>query len=91
MECDLISRAALYKAWDALDKTQDPNLLIDAMIKVTQDASAVDAIEVVRCRDCKFWTGTQDCLQGKCLLTGEYPTGAWYCANGKINEVESDV
>ena len=44
---DLISRAALYKAWDALDKTQDPNLLIDAMIRETQDAPAVDA-ELVR-------------------------------------------
>lgn len=44
---DLISRAALYRAWDALDKTQDPNLLIDAMIRETQDAPAVDAEPVI--------------------------------------------
>ena len=40
---DLVSREALYRAWDALDETQDANLLIDAMIKATQDAPAVDA------------------------------------------------
>lgn len=43
MDNDLISRSALYKAWDALDETQDANLLIDAMIKAAQDAPAVDA------------------------------------------------
>ena len=47
MENDLISRDALYKAWDALDETQDANLLIDAMIKATQDALAVDAEPVI--------------------------------------------
>lgn len=43
MNNDLISRAALFEAWDSLDETQDANLLIDAMIKETQDAPAVDA------------------------------------------------
>lgn len=55
MDNDMISRSALYKAWDALDETQDANLLIDAMIKAAQDAPDVDAVEVVRCRDCKHW------------------------------------
>ena len=40
---DLISRKALYKAWDKLDETQDPQLLIDEMIRATQDLPAVDA------------------------------------------------
>lgn len=40
---DLISRKALYNAWDALDETQDPQLLIDEMIRATQDLPAVDA------------------------------------------------
>lgn len=80
---DLISRSALFKAWDALDKTQDPNLLIDAMIRETQDAPAVDAVDVVRCKDCENWTKMHDSAQGKCWLTGDYPTGSWYCANGR--------
>ena len=47
MDNDLISRAALFKAWDALDETQDANLFIDAMMKATQDAPAVDAEPVI--------------------------------------------
>lgn len=43
MNNDLISRSALFNTWDALDETQDPNLLVDAMIKATQEAPAVDA------------------------------------------------
>lgn len=44
---DLISRYALFKAWDLLDETQDANLLIDAMIRETQDAHAVDAEPII--------------------------------------------
>lgn len=82
MNNDLISRTELFKAWLLIEETQDMNLLVDAMVKVTVDAPAVDAMQVVRCRDCEWWTVTQDSLQGKCLLTGEYPAGGWYCANG---------
>ena len=82
MKNDLISRTELFKAWLLIEETQDMNLLVDAMVKETVDAPAVDAMEVVRCRDCMWWTEVQDSLQGKCLLTGEYPAGGWYCANG---------
>lgn len=41
---DLISRKALFKAWDGLsDEIKDKDLLIDEMIRRTQDAEAVDA------------------------------------------------
>lgn len=82
MNNDLISRTELFKAWLLIEETQDMNLLVDAMVKETVDAPAVDAVQVVRCRDCMWWAVTQDSLQGKCLLTGEYPAGGWYCANG---------
>lgn len=82
MNNDLISRTELFKAWLLIEETKDMNLLVDAMVKETVDAPAVDALQVVRCRDCMWWTVTQDSLQGKCLLTGEYPAGGWYCANG---------
>ena len=64
MKGDLISRAALYKAWDALDKTQDPNLLIDAMIRETQDAPAVDA-EPVRHGE---WRRYPECGVTRCSV-----------------------
>ena len=59
--------------------------------EISENVAQLEEAHVVRCRDCDFWMGTQDYLQGKCLLTGEYPTGAWYCANGKIKEAESDA
>lgn len=45
-----------------------------------------DFVEVVRCKDCEWWTKQKDSLQGRCGLNGTYPTGNWYCANGKQKE-----
>lgn len=48
MNNDLISRSALFKSWDGLsDEIKVPNLLIDEMIKRTQDAPTVDAESVI--------------------------------------------
>lgn len=45
-----------------------------------------DVAEVVRCKDCMWWTKGKDSLQGRCELLQNYSTGAWYCANGKTEE-----
>lgn len=42
--------------------------------------------ELVRCKDCKWWTKQKDSIQGRCELSHQYPTGAWYCANGERRE-----
>lgn len=48
----------------------------------------VDAVPVVRCKNCKWWAKQEESIQGRCALLGMYPTGAWYCANGaKMDEV----
>lgn len=57
------------------------------------DQEVFDAIEVatealkepkvIHCRDCDFWTKQKDSLQGRCALTGTYPTGSWFCGNAK--------
>lgn len=39
--------------------------------------------EIVRCQDCKWWTKQSDSPQGRCELFHHYPTGGWYCANGR--------
>ena len=59
-----------------------PKLVFDAASRMIDRMPAVDAVQVVRCRDCKWWTETQDSFQGKCMLTGEFPSRGWYCANG---------
>lgn len=47
---------------------------------------ANDVAEVVHCKDCKWWTKQSDSEQGRCALSGHYPTGCWYCANGERRE-----
>lgn len=43
----------------------------------------IDAVPVVRCKDCKWWTKQEASLQGRCDAYGMYPTGEWYCARGE--------
>ena len=42
-----------------------------------------DYVQVVRCKDCKWWTKQEASLQGRCDAYGMYPTGEWYCAMGE--------
>ena len=48
--------------------------------------SKENTIEIVRCKDCEWWTKQEDSAQGRCMLLGIYPTGAWYCGNGRRTE-----
>lgn len=45
-----------------------------------------DVVAVVKCKNCEYWTKMSDSAQGNCLLSGNYPTGEWYCANGQVRE-----
>lgn len=47
---------------------------------------SADVRPVVTCSDCKWWTKQEASLQGRCELLQMYPTGAWFCANGKREE-----
>lgn len=47
---------------------------------------SADVRPVVTCSDCKWWTKQESSLQGRCELLQMYPTGAWFCANGKREE-----
>lgn len=72
---DLISREALYKAWDALYETQDANLLIDAMIKAAQDAPAADAEPVRHGRWIDVWI--RGVLHHRCTECDSYIEHIW--------------
>lgn len=58
------------------------------LVGCLEDTPAADVVEVVRCKDCRFWTKQNDSLQGRCLLSGNYPTREWYCANGERKDGE---
>ncbi len=56
-------------------------------IRTAIDATpTADVVEVVRCKDCKWWTKQKDSIQGRCDMYGRYPAGYWYCANGERRE-----
>lgn len=85
MKNDLIRRAdavEILRARAEMANVGTPKLVFDAASRMIDKMPAVDAVEVVRCRDCKWWTGTQDSLQGECMLMGGFPAGGWYCADG---------
>ena len=39
--------------------------------------------QIIRCRDCEWWTKQQDSIQGRCARYGMYPTGEWFCGNAE--------
>lgn len=45
----------------------------------TEKAPTIDAIPVVRCRDCKFYYGINE----ECGCNGGYNSEDWYCADGE--------
>ena len=36
--------------------------------------------ELLKCKDCYWWTKQEDSMQGRCARYKFYPTGYWYCA-----------
>lgn len=46
------------------------------------------AQDIIRCKDCDWWTKQEDSLQGRCDRYGMYPTGYWYCAGARERREE---
>lgn len=74
MTNDLISRSALLEAfgeeplvWDSRDR-EDVQMRNDWLdyTKLVKEAPAVDAVEVVRCKDCKYYESTHYGHMCKC-------------------------
>ena len=57
-------------------------------LTMVEYAQTIDAVPVVRCKECKCWTKQEKSIQGRCALTGTYPTGGWYCGNGERKDDE---
>lgn len=73
------------------DMDSKEDYLLDGKYKVaTPYAPLVNVVEVVRCKDCRWWTKQEKSIQGRCALTGTYPTGGWYCGNGERRDDEID-
>lgn len=92
--CDYIS-AAYYD-----DRFNDPEVLLDELFERAKHFPAVDAVEVVRCSQCKYWepmnngswmnrNRTDGCCRVlmKCRLAERYNTEKdHFCCYGKRRE-----
>ena len=96
---DLIDRQAAIDALNTLFKKQVTQFGYEGYEKADEKTQLVcDGIsysigcvlnlpsaqpEIIRCKDCDWWTKQKDSLQGRCELMKMYPTGGWFCANGR--------
>ena len=71
--------------------TGTPKSVFFAAADMIEKLPAVDAVQVVRCRDCKWWVKLADYMPGLCASNLKWTAENWYCASGEIKEAESDV
>lgn len=81
---DLISREALIETLVKADKTYNNEahggyVVSRDVIDEVRYAPSVDAVEVVRCKDCKYYKTA--------LCTNEDNHSSFYCADGERKEV----
>ena len=59
----------------------------DALIEAVNDAPTIDAVEVVRCRDCKYWRDDHTCHEHSLVS----PMGAnEFCSRGERGDSDDD-
>ena len=83
MMSDLISRAYVLAEYDR--QHQGPP---GGARKIMEEAPAVDAVPVVRCRDCKNWATDwkpNHSIDGEhfCPMISLVTSGEWFCAYGE--------
>ena len=83
------------KSLTALDEEDDyyrgETNALGVAIGCVEGALTVDAVPVVRCKDCKHWcTDSTPCLQDAdahfCAMVDFYSTADWFCAYGERRE-----
>lgn len=94
MQSDLISRSALIKTFEDARLGEDSfveTVLAAGVYATIENAHPVDAVEVVPCRECKYWSGRND-KPGEVTAIGycDHPNhhimplrAGWFCADGK--------
>lgn len=85
---DLISRQAAIKAIDDLPNcyngysdTYDKAYIIGTL----EELPTIDAVEVVRCRECKWWERDAIFADGWCRGKRQ-GNPEWFCADGERSE-----
>lgn len=74
----LIERESLLAAYDAAHKGPPGGAR-----RLIENAPEVDAVPVVRCRECRYWFGPDDGKEHSCELDALCRPADWYCAGGE--------
>lgn len=93
---DLIRRSDLLNKVVRFPNYSENGESVDSYVVFDDDVMsipAVDAVEVVRCRECKYW-GTDweprysnpDNPIHYCGVNDLFPTGDWFCKDGQRRE-----
>lgn len=92
MNNDLISRADAVEILRAQAEmaTGTPKEVFFAAADMLEKLPTVDAMEVVRCRDCMWWIEIEDNIKGICVNFFKWEPENWYCASGEIKEAQNE-
>lgn len=80
---DLISRSAL------LEEFAGNGFLLESIVRhCIEKAPAVDAVEVIHCRECEHWRPSpfRDPVLGWCIVAGHHRRPDYYCADADPKE-----
>ena len=73
----------MRKAIKLTKKHMGDAITCDGIVKYIDEHAEEDVVKIVQCKDCDYWRKYENSAQGKCVLLGISPTGAWYCADGR--------
>ncbi len=75
---------------DAIENSRGKNSIYAQFVRAwVKEAPTEDAVPVVRCRDCKFWSDTpSDILVRKCNVRSGYASDNGYCSYGERKDNE---
>ena len=60
---------------------------VDYDIHAIEQLPPAQPERIIHCKDCEWWTKQECSPQGRCALSGMYPTGGWFCGNARMREV----
>lgn len=87
---DLISKSALLEEFEWLKMTVGSGSVgsIKDAIERIKKAPAVDAVEVIHCRECEHWRPSpfRDPVLGWCIVAGHHRRPDYYCADADPKE-----
>ena len=85
---DLVSRQAAKDIFtelygiSAIGSVFDKHEWADICETTANELPAVQP-DIIRCKDCEWWTKQENSIQGRCALHKMYPSGNWYCGTAR--------